>query len=163
MQLEDYIEMINYLLKNKNKCHQEDMRQDLLMFLCEIFKKLENKTLEAKNLRNYIYICLKNESIRLNKVYTERRALSLNMKINEETEILDLIIEKDTRSYSIEFYKVIKVAKSILTSKEYEAVYMYFILGKTQTYISKTLNISLQCLNNRIKQAIKKIRINFEC
>ena len=85
------------------------------------------------------------------------------MKINEETEILDLIIEKDTRSYSIEFYKVIKVAKSILTSKEYEAVYMYFILGKTQTYISKTLNISLQCLNNRIKQAIKKIKINFEC
>lgn len=163
MKLEDYIETIDYLVSKMNQFYQDDMKQDLLVFLYGIFKKIESQLINPNNIRNYVYICLKNEAIKLNREYTKNKMLSLNTKLDNKTEMLDLIVKEKAIDYSKIYNEIIQVAKANLTHKEYEAFYMHFILGKTQTSISKSLNISLQCLNNRIQTAIKKIKICFEC
>ncbi len=105
---------------------------------------------------------MKKKAIQLNIKYKKYSSISLNKKINEECELIDFIEDKD-KSNKIEYEKIVKVARKVLTKKEYEAFFLYFVMGESQTSISKRKNISLQCLNFRIKTAIKKIKINFEC
>jgi hypothetical protein len=162
MKIEEYIGIINSLIYKMNKFYKDDIKQDLLMFLNEIFIRIEKKEIQPNNIKNYIFICLKKKAIQLNIKYKKYSSISLNKKINEECELIDFIEDKD-KSNKIEYEKIVKVARKVLTKKEYEAFFLYFVMGESQTSISKRKNISLQCLNFRIKTAIKKIKINFEC
>lgn len=54
--------------------------------------------------------------------------------------------------------EVDRVARGILTDKQYEVFYMYCFLNKKQKEIAKELNITQQAVSDRWVLAKKKIR-----
>lgn len=151
-----HLKIISFLISIYPTYIRDDLRQELLMKLYEI---LTSKR-KINNLDNYIFISLKNHAINFYQKECLHHHTSLNIKINENTELIDLI--SDNTSHNNESLN----AKSkyhffshlILKPKEREIINDYFFNNIKQKDLSYKYKTSQQNISKIIKKAIKKIK-----
>lgn len=149
---------INYLISDINDLYQDDIKQDLYMFLINF-----QEPSDITNIDNYIFISLRNMKFTLVRKYSNDQNLSLN-KIEEQNGticdnkndiITELILEEQRKQLEIS-------VRTVLTNKEMDVIMKYFYSNLTEIEIGKLNKCSQQNVSKTIKRALCKLRRELE-
>lgn len=166
--LETYESKIDVIVSKYRKFYRKDLKQELLSFLYYAF---ENNTFKhAENMQNYIYICLKNEALRLYKKEYNEKCKMISLDEIEETSgmrVHEIIMNRDegeNESHFCEEYSGELETKicQICSKNDYQLIYDVFVNNINQKDIARELGISQQAVSKRIKKILNKLRINLK-
>ena len=176
--IKDINNIINKHLKNLEKNNKDDLKQEILMSIFKVVNNFKIKTLNAdlsyidnfkekyKNetnynfeeeynlfcnenqFRKYIDLLCKNKVIDFIRKEKQENIISLNKLVDENTELLELIKEKE-----------IKDIKILYSSKDLEFLNNFIEENRilTQKEVAKKLCVSQQAVSKKLKK-IKKIK-----
>ncbi len=133
-----------------SRLDSEDTFQELILFLIELFKKIDLSPFEGKNdngLNRYIAVALKHEYIRLSKIYDKAKKES--SQYYEDTNCLYVEFNENT---------LLSEALSILTPKQRKTVIYKYIYNLSDREIGAALNISRQAVNKTKSRAIDTLK-----
>lgn len=154
--LDKHLKIISFLVSIYPTYIRDDLRQELLMKLYEILTSKRN----INNLDNYIFISLKNHAINFYQKECLHHHTSLNIKINENTELIDLI--PDNMPHNNEYLYIKNkyhfFSNLLLKPKERKIIEDYFFNNIKQKDLSYKYKTSQQNISKIIKKAIKKIK-----
>lgn len=147
---EQIIDMFKPLIKKYSiLLDGEDTKQDLLVYLMIIIKKIpinRKNFFEDKAIVKYIAKSLRNEYIRLSKIRDRK-------KINEIELNLDLEIPHETFDSKIELIDLF----NNLTENESNIMKLLFIRDLTIVEVADLMKISRQAVNQAKNRALKKL------
>ena len=171
--IKDINYIINKHLKNLEKNNKDDLKQEILMSIFKVVKNFKIKTLNAdlsyidnfkekyKNetnynfeeeynlfcnenqFRKYIDLLCKNKVIDFIRKEKQENIISLNKLVDENTELLELIKEKE-----------IKDIKILYSSKDLEFLNNFIEENRilTQKEVAKKLCVSQQAVSKKLKK-----------
>ena len=177
--IKDINYIINKHLKKLEKNNKEDLKQEILMSIFKVVNNFKIKTLNAdlsyidnfkekyKNetnynfeeeynlfcnenqFRKYIDLLCKNKVIDFIRKEKQENIISLNSLVNENTELLELIKEKEIKDIKIQY-----------SSKDLEFLNNFIEENRilTQKEVAKKLGTSQQVISYKINKIKKKIK-----
>lgn len=155
--LVQFKDAIKYLISDAPNYLKDDLVQDLNLFLCDLYKKLDGKLIKPLQLENYIFICLKNEKNRLLKFYRKYKTISLNEIMYGHVERIDIVQDKKSPDVH-ENQEIFILAKNMLTSKEFEYVELYYKYNLNQILIAKKNHTTQQSVSKILKRSVAKLK-----
>lgn len=154
----EILEIIDSLLSKCRKEFKEDIKQDLLMFSYGLIKKPYFTKVENKV--SYLFICLKNEAIRLNKKYVSDNCNVLSLDVlNPVTNLsyLEMISNPEEENYFIHAKEYHSIIEKTLVPKDYNLLCDFYLYDMKQKDLAKKYGISQQAISKRIKKIKEKI------
>lgn len=161
--IENYISMINTIVeKFNNNC---DLKYDLILYL-EINLK-NGKFNDAINKENYIFICLKNEALKIYKKKYISDTISLNFPaFDDGPELIDMIsyrkieevesINKNNIHMDELKFKICQICSEL----DFNLLYKSVVLRESQKKIANDTGISQQAISKKLIKIKKKLRDN---
>jgi len=152
-----YNNTINFLVNDVyNKEIRDDIKQDLLMFMCELHESLSKGNHIPNKIDSYVFISLKNKRNKIlqKDIYRE--------STHYEDSIFDKItfISDDNKSMkNNEIAKHInKIIEQCLSVNEQELINKYFYENQKKKEIGSLMGITQQAVSKKIKSIVKKIQ-----
>lgn len=157
-----YEKMIDVMVSNFKNQYREELKQDLYLYLLNNF---QNKNFSnAKNLDNYIFICLKNKAkyeykskyccpidiISLDKTNDITGSALINSIPNNRDDG-----ENEEYTYSIPMEELKNRICKICSLGDYEILYQYYVDKVSQKELALELQITQQAVSKKI---IKKLK-----
>lgn len=153
----EIIDIFNPLInKLQRDGGRDDIKNDLILFMFEVLYKipLEKEVFKSdKYIISYVKKSLVNEFIRLNKINCRNN----NMESSLDESYLQSNLS--TNDYDkVIFNDMIKN----LTNSEKDIFYKKYVLNYLESEIAKSKNITRQAVNKAHKNAIKKLRKDYQ-
>lgn len=150
------IASINKYAKGKDDFY--DLYQEGVAYILETIASFD----ETRGITIFSYLKTMLRYFYLNYGRYKKETVSLNIKINEDTELMDLILDND----SFVFDKVVeKMQRSALRQAlleleafEIELLYLLFVKNETLSAVAKKLGTSKSTVFNRKTELILKLR-----
>lgn len=140
----------NILNKYSRQLNGEDTKQDLIIFMIVLLRKIpidRNKFYNEKQILSYISKSIKSEYIRLAKINSKKLLNEMAMD-----QSFDLSYD-DNNLLKIETNEVM----TLLTEKEKNVINLNYIKGFSISEMAELTNISRQATNQRKNSALKKL------
>lgn len=157
--------MISIVVSKYENQYREDLKQDLYLYL---FNSFQNKNFNnAKNLDNYIFICLKNQA---KYEYRTKYCCPIDIvsldKTNDITGSALIYSIPDNRNdeQNEEYRSSIPIDElknricEICGLGDYELLYRYYVDKVSQKELALKLQITQQTVSKRLKKIVKKLR-----
>jgi len=154
MSIESYCKVVDYLVNDiYNLELKADIKQDMLLYLFELFIQIENKRKLIKDIESYVFISLKNKKSSLLK--------DSRYKIITKLENIDLVpsitIQEDSEyNYLVDNLDVLII--KTLSSVEQSIVNDYYYNDLTMSEIGIKNNVSQQAISKRLDTIKKKLK-----
>lgn len=159
--IEAHIKTIEYLVNDVfNRSNRDDIRQDLLLFMCKLYDSLIKRKLLPKNINNYVFISLKNKRNKLLQKSIYKNSIIIESNTLDRISFINETLEEETHE---EVENTIKsIISTFLSPEDQRVIYSYFYENKTMTEIGKSLGITQQGVSKKMKLLIEKIRYYYE-
>lgn len=157
LQFEKEIEII---ISKYEREIRDDIKQDLYMFLLDGFKNHQFD--KAKDIRSYVFICLKNEALRVFKKKYNENMLSLD-KVHDVYDI-DLVdynsIKDDGENSDVSQTDLREKICKICSEDDFILIYKYYVEKIQQNDLSRIYGVTPQAISKRIRNITNKLRKN---
>lgn len=156
--INEHLKIVDYLVNDVyNRNNRDDIRQDLLLFLCDLYSLLERKDVRPNNIRSYVFISLRNERNKLLNKDIYKQTIKL------DNYLFDKIAFPETNHtidepYDFLMKNISSILSEILSDEEKNIINQYYYQQKTMKIIGDSLGITQQGVSKKISAIIKKIR-----
>lgn len=153
--LSKYSDIVDYLVNDTfDNEIKDDVRQELLTHLNKLLLKKPN----ARNLKNYLFIALKNKRTKVIEKSNKNKTVSLNRKIgNSNNELIDSFEDINSIQYDNELKVDLEKALKTLTPKEKFIINQYYYENKTMKEIGEILKQSQQNISYQHNKILDKL------
>lgn len=125
-----------------------DAMQDVFLHLCE-----KNEIENTNNIKSFLFVSLKNRLISIMRHESHGQELTSDFLLYVDTsDVLDN--EEEQKHYE----KQVNELLSLLTNRQREAIYLYYIQNLSNKEVAQILNITPKSTRNIIYSAVKKMR-----
>ncbi len=161
----EYEQMIRAMLKKfKRKSYYEDLCQDLRITTMDCMETYDPKKSNAK-FKTYLFKALRVSKYNNLKNYMFAMRIPRHVKVTDDMNLgvatCDFENVQSTYSNYDNVAHNLKIAKSILTEKEYELLVLY-IKGYKQSELAEMRGVSRQAINDTFNRMRNKLKGKYE-
>lgn len=156
-----YNNTINFLVNDVyNQEIRDDIKQDLLMFMCELYKSLSKGNHIPNRIDSYVFISLKNKRNKLLQKDIYKKST------HYKDSMFDKITSISDDNMSIKTNDIVehinRIIEQYLSVNEQVLINKYFYENHKMKEIGSIMGITQQAVSKKIKSIVKKIQCYYK-